>query len=627
MTPVLGVLHVADLFHDPRMLIPSLQDWGKIKRFLDGTWPEPIPKWRVNPLDGWLDQACAATIVAADTEYTGKRLTMLGLGWRDSKGVQGVQFDLRGDCPQFDDKYAVLASRVPMVFQNAPADLPIINEVIGVGYAAHVRIEDTRLAHAALWAEWPHDLSFLASIYSPYRKLKHLASHDLRLYNWGDVISTLVIWEALEKEFEKDPASREVYEIDLRLVPIVLERQQSGIRVNQVAVMAQLDLETARLERAHTMGEATVGWPINMGSPKALQVELYEVERLPVQKAPETRQPSVSEDALKALSSLMQWEPGEHPLLEAREAYAGALQNLAHYIRPMLGRDRVYPEFLIAAQETGRWSIKNPPLAQLPEHLHELLIPDEGEAWLIWDWSGIEELLLAALCGDQKVLDALSRREDLHTMAVCEIFGYDRPPTFVDPHDAAVNADWRVRYGWRGSKDIRRTFTKRFKYRLYYGGDPRSSGDIPGAKALGLTPDRLVKAANAYLYAHPEYARWRTRIERMIRESKYPHIRSFDGRLRRLLSAKDRNRAVREAWNHPMQAGVVGILNHTILNVLESFPQTRVVLTVHDCVWLGVPERLLKTLQPRIMEVVEKEWMVEGRAVRFLAETHVVRGV
>jgi len=628
VTPVLGVLYLADLFHDPRMLLPSIQDWGKVKRFLDGSWPEPVPRWLVNPPDQseWLMRASKAPCVVVDTEYQGRRLTMLGIGWREPAGVRGVQFDVRSECSRFDDAYGELVCRTPVVFQNAPADLPILEDALGIGYGAYQRIDDTRLAHAALWAEWPHDLEFLASVYSPYRKLKHLAGHDLRLYNWGDVISTLATWEALEREFAGDPQSRQVYETDLRLIPIVLERQRSGIRLDQVAVKAQLKLETARLDRAQAMGEAAAGWPIKLGSSKALGIELYEIEQRPVQRAPKTRQPSVSKDALHALAARMQWEPDEHPLLEARAEYAGALQNLSHYIRPALDKERVYPEFLIAAQETGRWSIKNPPLAQLPEHLHPILVPDEGEAWLIWDWSGIEEVLLAAICGDQRVLDAAKRREDLHTQAVCEIFGYEQPPVLVNPHDASENEDWWARYDWKGSKDIRRTFTKRFKYRMYYGGDPRLSGDIPGAKALGLTPDRLVRAANAYLYAHPEYARWRAKVERSIRESRNPQIRSFDGRLRRLLSAKDKSKAVREAWNHPMQAGVVAILDQTILDVLERFPETHVVLTVHDAVWLGMPADQVEVLRPQVMDVVEREWEIEGRTVRFLAESHVVGG-
>src|SRR6185295_13837578 len=82
--------------------------------------------------------------------------------------------------------------------------------------------------------ELPHKLEFLASIYGQYPKLKHLQHSDELLYNWGDVIETLTVYEALLSEFKADPLTYDVYvSQSLPLIPITLKRETHGIQINQ----------------------------------------------------------------------------------------------------------------------------------------------------------------------------------------------------------------------------------------------------------------------------------------------------------------------------------------------------------------------------------------------------------
>jgi hypothetical protein len=145
-------------------------------------------------------------------------------------------------------------------------------------------------------------------------------------------------------------------------------------------------------------------------------------------------------------------------------------------------------------------------------------------------------------------------------------------------------------------------------YRLNYGGDPRGAGSIPGAKALGLTPTRLVRASHNFLRKHPNLASWRRRTE--IETAKTHIVRAFTGR-RRVLFAKGKQ-AVREAFDYPMQAGGAEMLIMTILGLDREFRGVvRYIYSMHDSLALGVhrsiwcPETLV-----RIADIAERKWNI-----------------
>src|SRR5712691_11884035 len=48
---VLGTLHPADLFRNPKMRLAVMNDWQKVKSYLEGTWPQEIPPFVRIPQD------------------------------------------------------------------------------------------------------------------------------------------------------------------------------------------------------------------------------------------------------------------------------------------------------------------------------------------------------------------------------------------------------------------------------------------------------------------------------------------------------------------------------------------------------------------------------------------------
>ena len=260
---------------------------------------------------------------------------------------------------------------------------------------------------------------------------------------------------------------------------------------------------------------------------------------------------------------------------------------------------RCHPRVHLHVQASGRWSTVEPPLATLPRDgsLDGLYVPDPGEAWVEYDMMAVEMRVMAAEAGETRMLDAFREGRDLHTENTMVIFGWSELP-----------ADWQ------GKQDERRTFGKTFGHRLDYLGDPRRCMDIPNAQKLGLTAERLQRAAEAYFTRYPRlraYHRRKTQEYAVTREA-----RTFLGRRRRGFSAG--MALVRELVNHPFQGGVADVFNRTALQVWQALRPLggRFVFQRHDAATWGVPVGQVDEAMRRIEAVFDAPWRINGHDVR-----------
>jgi DNA polymerase I-like protein with 3'-5' exonuclease and polymerase domains len=277
-------------------------------------------------------------------------------------------------------------------------------------------------------------------------------------------------------------------------------------------------------------------------------------------------------------------------------------------LTPDMLLDRIYPEQKIHTQTNGRWSTTNPPLAQLPKGLRKIVCPAPGYKWIVFDLDQVELRLNAALSNDTPSLEAFANSWDIHTLNACDLFGFAYPSNRIDPHTSDDTVEWRTVLNWEGKDDNRRVFAKRFVYRLDYGGDPARAGDIPGAKALGLTAKSLVAASRSYLLAHPAKAQWRQRVAEEARTTRT--TRSWDGRRRKLSGSLDE--IVREAFNHPMSAGTSGVFNRLVVTISEELPDLHWVKGMHDSQTWSVKEELYEERRGQVKAIVHRPWNIAG---------------
>jgi DNA polymerase I-like protein with 3'-5' exonuclease and polymerase domains len=195
--------------------------------------------------------------------------------------------------------------------------------------------------------------------------------------------------------------------------------------------------------------------------------------------------------------------------------------------------------------------------------------------------------MLGAITGEPAILEPLSRGEDLHEKQALGMFG-----------EVA-----------RGKAEPYRTFTKRFKFRLYYGGDPAQCGDIPGAQQLRLDRGKLNALGKKFLAGLPVYQEWRERVKAALVNHPRPESRDFLGRRRRFLSSKGMA-VIREAWNNPLQMGVASVLNLTLVTLHQAAPWSLFVYTMHDAATVECPADRAEKLQAIAQPIVQRAWPI-----------------
>jgi len=273
--PVLVVNHLASLFKQPESIMPAKRDWSKIPRILAGKWPQKPPEILTFAPSLWPDK------FAFDTEYVphNNHLIRYSMAYPNlTTGNLVVRVVERSDAYGWTG--AVFPGKSTLILQNADADLDHFEE-IAITNKEDYKFEDTMHAHAVLWSGQPHDLNFLGSMYAPFNRWKHLEYTNPIVYSGLDAAATWYAWEALEREFQRDPQSEHVYrKYQLPLVNIIRQAKSKGIRIHQENALRITNELKVDVDELGIKAEALVGWPINIASDDQTAKQLYEVERI-----------------------------------------------------------------------------------------------------------------------------------------------------------------------------------------------------------------------------------------------------------------------------------------------------------------------------------------------------------
>ena len=223
----------------------------------------------------------------------------------------------------------------------------------------------------------------------------------------------------------------------------------------------------------------------------------------------------------------------------------------------------------------------------VPKSLHHIFIPDEGTAWLIYDYKRMEPTIDAYLCGDEPTIKAIEEGRDIYKEGTVETFG-------------------------RYSDPLKKVF-KAVKLSLSYGKRPDLLYKIPNIMNYGLTKDQLTQSAHNYLRAHPQKVQWMSRKKAEIKATQ--ESRTPFGRKRWLMAHS--HDAEKEGLNHPMQATATDITNLTIIKICERLPYAYIVNNRFDEVHWAVPEGKVEEARRIVASTVAEPWELGGKQVVF----------
>jgi len=471
-------------------------------------------------------------------------------------------------------------------------------------YAVAFSATDVHLIHSAQMGEWAQDLkipkiahdakslarvnlidgvvfdtALAAYLVNPGVRAQELS--DL-LERWGDgavintstpeqaLLSSATVLFTLKKSLETEMRNRGVLklftELELPIARLLAIMENRGIGVDRKELEKLATFFEGEVARETKAAHLAAGHEFNVGSPKQLQVVLFDELNLPKTKKIKT---GFTTDA-EALNWL--FEKTKHPLLESllRIRETKKLGTTVEGLIAEIGGDgRIRTHFAQTVAATGRLSSVAPNLQNIPVRTEEgrsirnAFIAGSGYISLLTaDYSQIEMRIMAHLSNDSGLLAAFESGEDLHATVAALVFGVAARD--VDP-------------------EMRRQI-KAMSYGLAYG---LSAYGL--AVQLDLTPPAAQELMDKYFLRFGGIRDYLSSVVEQARKVGYTE--TVMGRRRYLPDLLHDNRQRREiaermALNAPIQGSAADIIKQAMLNVQRALVAenlgSRLLLQVHD---------------------------------------------
>ena len=492
------------------------------------------------------------------------------------------------------------------VGQNIKYDMLVLQN-----YGAEVRgkLFDTMVAHYVLQPELRHNMDYLAEIYLHYqtihieeligpkgkgqKNMRDLDPKDIYLYACEDADITLKLKNKLEKELKENDAEKLFYEIEMPLVPVLVNIESNGVLIDTDALKQTSEHFTVRMKAIEQEIYAMAGEEFNISSPKQVGEMLFDKLKI-VEKAKKTKtgQYVTSEEVLESLRH-------KHDIIEKILEHRGLKKLLSTYIdalpqliNPRTGR--IHTSFNQTVTATGRLSSSNPNLQNIPirdedgKEIRKAFIPDEGCLFFSADYSQIELRIMAHLSGDKNMIDAFLSGHDIHAATAAKVYKKDIATVDSDMRRKAKTANFGIIYGIS-----------------VFGLAERMNVDRKEAKEL----------IDGYFETYPQVKEYMDKSIRVAREHGY--VETIFHRKRFLPDINSRNAVVRgyaerNAINAPIQGSAADIIKVAMARIYERFKaeklKAKMILQVHDELNFSVPMDEKEIVERVVIEEMERAY-------------------
>jgi DNA polymerase I len=385
----------------------------------------------------------------------------------------------------------------------------------------------------------------------------------------ADVVRAYAVLELadrLDAELETKEASRLLREVELPLVEVLAQMERTGVAVDAEHLASLESQFGSAVKSAADEAFAVLGREINLGSPKQLQVVLFDDLGMPKTKRTKTGWTTDAE----ALQTL--FAQTEHPFLAALLRHRDATRlkvTVDGLLKTVADDGRIHTTYNQMIASTGRLSSTDPNLQNIPIRTEEgrrirqaFMVGPGFESLLSADYSQIEMRIMAHLSEDAALIEAFHSGEDLHAFTASRVF-------HVEPADVSIEQRAKI---------------KAMSYGLAYGlsayGLARQLG-ISAEEARGLMDEYFLRFGGVRDYLHDvvDEARRTGFTETILGRRRYLPDLTSDNRQRREM-------AERMALNAPTQGSAADIVKVAMLRVDRALGEagltSRVLLQVHD---------------------------------------------
>ena len=240
----------------------------------------------------------------------------------------------------------------------------------------------------------------------------------------------------------------------------------------------------------------------------------------------------------------------------------------------------------IVVHNSSQPNVQNIPVrTELGRRIRAAFVPEKGWRLVAADYSQVELRILAHMCGEESLVEAFRRGEDIHRRTAAEVFGVAPEAVTDAQRDIAKTTNFSVIYGVTA---------------------------FGLARGLRISPKEAQQYLDRFFARHPKVRAWLDRTVKEARERGY--VETLRGRRRYLPELRSgnpnlRSFAERVATNAPIQGTAADMIKIAMVRMAAAIAEarlaSRMLLQVHDELLFEAPpdeEARLKALAAEIME-------------------------
>ena len=351
----------------------------------------------------------------------------------------------------------------------------------------------------------------------------------------------LKVYEGQKKGIDENGLTTVYEECELPLIETMAAMESIGMKVNRSvleSVGIELDAKITDLENSIY---EKAGQSFNIKSPKQLGVVLFEHMGIPYPGR--SKKKTGYSTSVDVLEKLRDEQPIVNDILEYRKATKLKSTYIEGLVALIADDGKIHPHFNQTVAATGRISCTEPNLQNIPirdeygRYIRKAFVTsDDNHTFIGADYSQIELRILAALSGDESLINAFNNNEDIHRITASRVFNV--PLDQVTPLD--------------------RSRAKAVNFGVIY-----------GMSGFGLSEELMISRAEAQRYIDDYFSKHKSvkaYLDEQIKIGERDYaVKTIMGRIRQIpefASRKymDRQFANRLAMNTPIQGSAADII-------------------------------------------------------------------
>ncbi|NBG87917.1 DNA polymerase I [Isachenkonia alkalipeptolytica] len=395
--------------------------------------------------------------------------------------------------------------------------------------------------------------------------------------------------ELMEEKIEEYDLKELQETVEVPLIEVLAGMEYQGILADRELLLELQEKYEEKIDKLTKTIYNLAGESFNINSPKQLGNILFDKLDLPPIKKTKTGY-STNVEVLEKLKD-------KHEIIEKILEYRQITKLKNTYIDGLLkiinpSTKRIHSHFMQTVASTGRISSTEPNLQNIPirlemgRQLRKVFVAKEGASFIAADYSQIELRVLAHMSGDENLINAFLRDEDIHTRTAAEIFDVDFNEVTSQMRSNAKAVNFGIVYG---------------------------ISDYGLSENLGISRKKAQKYIDNYFKKYPKVKSYMDSTVAFAKEKGY--VTTLLNRRRYLPDIHARNFnlrsfAERTAMNTPIQGSAADIIKIAMIQVYKKLEEqnmeANLLLQVHDELIVEAPEKEVDQVKEIIRSSMEE---------------------